>query len=126
MQDYHTLRIWKKGQRMSVAVHRLVAGLPRRGYASLKDQLIRSAESIPTNIVEGCGASSAQDFGRYLDYSIKSLCELEHHVESTRDLKLITARECDRYTNEIVVIRKMTVNFKQCVLNGADDKNVDE
>jgi four helix bundle protein len=125
MQDYHTLRIWKKGQDMAVAVHRLVAGFPKRGFASLKDQLIRSAESIPSNIVEGCGSSSDPDFARYLDYSIKSCCELEHHIESAERLHLLTAERRDRFTSEIILIRKMTVDFKRCVLgeSTADDED---
>jgi four helix bundle protein len=116
VQDYHTLRVWQKGQDMAVAVDRLVVTFPRRGFASIKDQPIRSAESIPTNVVEGCGSSTAPDFAPYLEYSIKSCCELEHHIESAERIDLLTASQRDHFTAAIVLIRKMTVSFRRCVL----------
>lgn len=43
--------------------------------------MIRAAESITTNIVEGCGAATRREFARFLDISIKSTSELEYQLQ---------------------------------------------
>ena len=59
--------------------------------------MIRSAESIPDNIAEGCGAETNIEFGRFLATSIRSTSELESQVERTHGYGLIKdrARELD-------------------------------
>jgi four helix bundle protein len=47
--------------------------------------MIRAAESIVFNIVEGCGARSRKEFARFLDVSIKSCSELEAELELAKD-----------------------------------------
>jgi four helix bundle protein len=44
--------------------------------------MLRAAESIPFNIVEGCGAHTRKDFARFLDISIKSSLELEAQLQT--------------------------------------------
>lgn len=49
--------------------------LPKSEEFGLKDQLRRSASSIPLNIAEGTGAESDREFNRYLMLARKSLFE---------------------------------------------------
>jgi len=44
-----------------------------------------AAESVPFNIVEGCGGHSQKDFARFLDNSIKSSSELEYQLFLAKD-----------------------------------------
>jgi four helix bundle protein len=43
----------------------------------VRSQLTRAADSIASNIVEGCGAATDKEFARFLDVSIKSDNELD-------------------------------------------------
>jgi len=79
-------------------------------------QLTRAADSIASNIVEGCGASTKKEFGRFLDIAIKSANETEHHLLSARDLELISVDDWHKYTAEVVEIRKMIYGYRRRVL----------
>ena len=120
MQDFHKVRAWRKATRLAIAIRGLVATFPRRGYARLKDQMIRAAESIPDNIAEGCGTDTVPDFVRFLNSAIKSSNELESQLDRSFGCSLMNKAAWQRYTAAVQTIRKMTVGFRKSVLrNGA-------
>jgi four helix bundle protein len=75
--------------------------------AALRDQLMRAAMSVPTNIVEGSAHASPREFARYLTYAVASACELEGHVQLARDLNLMTEQDFDGLLTLIIDVRKM-------------------
>jgi four helix bundle protein len=121
MQDFHGLDVWHRAHTLNIAIYRLTRGFPRTGYSSLKTQLTKTAHSIPSTIVEGCGASTNKEFARFLDISIKSANELEYHLLVAHDLGLIPPKIWRALTRETVEIRKMLCGLRQRVLNRSDD-----
>jgi len=89
MSSHHfeILEVWKRSCRLAVDV--CVASHRSRELA-LKDQLQRSAISIPSNIAEGAERPSDADFARFLGYSKGSCGELRTqlmiHLEVCREL----------------------------------------
>ena len=87
--NFENLDVWKRGCRLAVDV--CVASHQSRDYA-LRDQLQRSAISIPSNIAEGAERPSDADFVRFLGYSKGSCGELRTqlmiHKEVCRQLSL--------------------------------------
>jgi four helix bundle protein len=80
---------------------------PRMGYAELKSQITRAADSIASNIVEGCAAASRQEFARFLDISIKSASEVDYRFQLARDLGVLRHDIWKPLAREVVEIRKM-------------------
>src|SRR5215210_3916183 len=78
MQAFKQILAWQRAHAVAIAVHRLSATFSRAGHAPLRSQLTRAADSIATNIVEGCGSATQKELARYLDISIKSANETEH------------------------------------------------
>src|SRR4051812_44030990 len=66
MQDYRKLRVWRQAFALALNTRRATASFPRSGFAELKAQMISAAESIVLNIVEGCGAATPKELGRFL------------------------------------------------------------
>jgi four helix bundle protein len=126
MQDFKRLQIWQRGHALSIAVQKLSRRRRFRGYSVVKGQLIRAADSVPTNIAEGCGADSRRDFAKYLDSAIKSLSETESHLTTAKDLELIPLDDCRRLTAETIEIRKMTHAYRKKVLRTLDNEEQDE
>ena len=116
MQNFRRLKVWRRAHSLAVAVRSLVRTFPRTGYAELKSQLTSAAESIPSNIVEGCGASSAKEFARYLEISIKSTSETEYRLQLAKDYRILSPRRWARSTREVVEIRKMLYGLRKEVL----------
>ncbi len=71
--NFENLDVWKRGCELAVQV--CVASYGSKEFA-LKDQMTRSAISIPSNVAEGSERNSNADFSRFLSYSKGSCAEL--------------------------------------------------
>ncbi len=117
MQDYRNLLVWQKAHDLALGVREVTFGFPRNGYSSLKDQIIRSVESIPFNIAEGCGSRSQKEFARYLDISIKSTIELDAQLLLARDYNILECGKWKRLTDMEVEVRRMLCGLRSKVLD---------
>ena len=115
MRDYHRLVVWQKAHALTLDVRRAARSFHRAGCTTLKSQLLRAAESIPSNIVEGCFASTPTEFARFLDISIKSTGEVEYQLELARDYGVLSHRLWQPLAAKTVEIRRMLVVFRQKV-----------
>ena len=94
MQDHRRLRVWQRAHALAIEIRAVTRRFPRSGYGSLQSQMVRAAESVVLNIVEGCGTSSAKEFARFLDVSIKSTSELEAQLELAKDYGVLPVVRC--------------------------------
>ncbi|HUQ21147.1 MAG TPA: four helix bundle protein [Gemmatimonadaceae bacterium] len=113
MQDFRKLEVWHQAHAHTLAVRKATNGFPRSGYSSLKLQLTRAAESIPYNIVEGCGASTRKEFARFLDISIKSSSETEYQLQLAYDYGVIKEKHWKELSDETIIIRKRLYRLKK-------------
>jgi four helix bundle protein len=111
MQDFRHIKAWQRAHALATAIHKLSRRFTGGGYARLRAQLTGAADSIGDNIVEGCGASTKEDFARFLDNSIKSANETEGHLLKARDLGLISLSEWEKYSAETIEVRKMIFGY---------------
>ena len=94
--------------------------VPRTGYASLKSQMTRAAESITFNIVEGCGSSSQKELARFLDISIKPASELDYQLVLARDYGVLPE---ETLSEETIDIRRMLCGLGAKVLESAQPES---
>ena len=73
INTFEDLEVWKRGCQLAVDV--CVATHDSKNFG-LKDQMQRSAISIPSNIAEGCERDTTPDFINFLRYSKGSCGEL--------------------------------------------------
>jgi four helix bundle protein len=106
MQDYKNLKVWAKAHALMLNVNRIARRIPRE-YTSLRGQMRRAAESIPTNIVEGSGRNSNREFASYLQTSISSSSELEYHLRVAYDYALISSQVWRALTRDVCEVRMM-------------------
>jgi four helix bundle protein len=120
MQEFKKLLVWRRAHAFALRVHQAVETFPRRGFAELTSQLTRAADSIATNIVEGCGATSQREFARFLAIAIKSASEAEHHLLTAYHRAALSQEEHDRLSEEVTRIRKMLFALRKKVLAKPD------
>ena len=87
--------------------HRIALGIKGGAYLSLRSQLICSAMSVPTNIVEGRAQRSERDFARFLGYSVASARELEYELLAARDVGVMTSEDYESLTQQLADVLKM-------------------
>jgi four helix bundle protein len=105
--DFRKLRVWQAAQEIAIDAHRVTARMRGAGSAVLRDQLMRAAMSVPTNIVEGSAHSSPREFARFIQYALASVSELEGHIQLARDVELMTEEDFAPFLARIVDVRKM-------------------
>ncbi len=107
MADFKLLKVWQKAHALSLKVDRAASGMRSGGNAALRNQMVRAAQSMPTNIVEGCGQESAKEYARFLRIALNSSRELEYHLIVAADLEAIDKSPCLALTAQTIEIRKM-------------------
>ena len=123
MQDFRRLKVWGRAHEHAVDVRKATRSFPRAGYASLKSQVTRSAESIVFNIVEGCGSGTQTEFARFLTIAIKSAFELESQVLLARDYDALEEVKAKQLADETTEIRRMLYGLRARVIDSGDDTN---
>jgi len=82
MNSYRELIVWQKSMQLVRAVYLLLEALPRKELYALDSQMRRAVISIPSNIAEGQGRSTAKEFVHYLSIARGSKFELDFSSES--------------------------------------------
>ncbi len=90
MQDFRKLEVWQMAHRVTLDIYKLTASFPSDERFGLVSQLRRAASSIPTNLAEGCGRGSDQDFGRFVQIAMGSASEVEYMLLLAADLNYIS------------------------------------
>lgn len=93
VRSYGDLVAWQKAMDLVVAVYRATDKLPPHEQYGLTNQIRRAVVSIPSNIAEGQGRSSPNEFIRFLSIARGSLYELETQVLIAERLTYLTEGE---------------------------------
>jgi four helix bundle protein len=111
MEDFKKLTIWEKSHNWVLKVYRITSYFPPDELFNLVAQLRRSATSISTNIAEGCGTESSQEFTRFLNIAVSSACEAEYQLLLAYDLGYMKEQSYFELNENINEIKKMLNSF---------------
>lgn len=109
MRDFRQLRIWELSHNLTLKIYRITKGFPKDELFSLTSQMRRSSSSIPTNIAEGCGRGSNNDYARFLQIAVGSSYELDYQILLAKDLQYIDNTIYIELSNEISSLQKQIV-----------------
>ncbi len=98
VKSFRDLEVWKRSIQLSVSVYKLTQGFPKEDIYGLTSQMRRAAVSIPSNIAEGHGRLSKNEYRQFLGIARGSNFELQTQIEIARalskgDLKLLDETE---------------------------------
>ncbi len=113
MKDFRTLKVWEKAHAIVLEVYAVTTKFPPDERFNMISQMRRSAQSIPTNIAEGCGAGSDIDFARFVQISMRSSCELEYQFILARDLGYLSDAGYVALDKKVVEVKRMLTALMQ-------------
>ena len=116
VSDFKKLKVWRKSHALTLNVARAAPLLRGRTQVTLRDQMMRAAMSIPTNIVEGTGQESGKEFCRFLSIALKSSSVLEYHFILAHDLRAISRSDFESLSAQVIEVRKMLYGLRTRVL----------
>jgi len=102
--SFEDLEVWKRSVDVAVRLFRVLKNCPDYG---IKDQMLRSAVSVPSNVAEGAERDSRKDFVRFLRISKGSAAELRTQLHIAGLASLVNAASCDKVKSEVTEISRM-------------------
>ena len=81
MEDYRDLLVWRRSMELVKQVYIVTKHLPKEELFVLTSQLRRAVNSIPSNIAEGYGRHSQNDYLRFLNIARGSKNEVETQLQ---------------------------------------------
>jgi len=94
MADYRKFHFYHRARALAARIHELVQRLPLREQIRRGDQIVRAANSIRNNIVEGSSGTKVE-FARFLSYSIKSADEVQGQLQDLADVQLLPPQDSE-------------------------------
>ncbi len=94
-------------------IYSITGTFPVSEIYGLTSQLRRSAVSIPSNIAEGYGRNSTNDYKRFLQIAVGSLYELQTQIEIAFNLKYLEDQKRIEIIDLSIEIDKMLYSIIQ-------------
>jgi len=101
IRSYKDLIAWQRGMDLVTLVYRVSARFPADERFGLISQIRRAAVSVPSNIAEGYGRGSRDDYHRFLRLARGSLFEVETQALIAHQLEFITKDDAEAIENEV-------------------------
>lgn len=105
---FDDLEVWKRSSRLCVSIYKILAGCNDYGF---KDQITRSALSVPSNIAEGYERGSNKDSVKFFYYAKGSCGELRTQIYIGVEIGYINKATGMLWKQEAEVLSKMLTSL---------------
>ena len=116
--SYKNLDVYKESKTLVKFVYGLIKHLPKEEQYALCDQLRRAVISVPSNLAEGSGRTSAKDQAHFLEMAFGSLMEVDCQIDIAQELGYVS--------NEEVSVVSAQVSRVAALLSGIRRKKLGE
>ena len=101
MNKFKDLKVYAKALLFTTTVRQTAKRFPKDEMFGLTSQFKRAGDSIVLNIAEGAGSSSKKEFGRFLDYSIRSGFECIGCIDISLQNEFVGKSQYDKVLSEV-------------------------
>ena len=95
-KSYRELIIWRRAIELCIAIYAVTQSFPREEIYGLSNQLRRASVSVPSNIAEGYGRLSREQYRHFLGIARGSNLELQTQLEIARRLGFGSRPDIDK------------------------------
>jgi four helix bundle protein len=107
MNNYKELKIWQKSIELAEKIYAISSSYPSSEKFGLISQIQRCAVSIPSNIAEGAGRNSNNEFKHFLGIANGSINELNTQLLLSVRIGYLKEDELEDIFNLITEIQKI-------------------
>lgn len=113
MNKYEKLLIWKKSMELVELVYELMKLMPDDEKFGLTSQIKRCSVSVPSNITEGAGRNSKNEFRHFLSIANGSTTELETQILLLVRLQFFKEDKTKEILNLCAEIKSMNYSLQR-------------
>lgn len=111
IKTYRDLIVWQKFMALVTNIYQITKSFPNNETYGLVSQIRRCAVSIPSNIAEGYGRNSTNDYTRFLNISTGSLYELQTQLGISLNLQYLEKSDFDKLYESSREIERMITSL---------------
>jgi four helix bundle protein len=106
MGNYHQMEVWKESKDLAIKVYLLTnKGKFIKDY-SFRDQIRRSAISVPSNLAEGEESLFSKVSIKFFNIAYSSLAELRTQIEISKEIGYLNEVEYDTIDKSMTILSK--------------------
>lgn len=120
MSTYKDLIVWQKSLDLVELVYEKTGSFPVEEKYSLTDQIRRATVFIPSNIAEGHGRKSDNEFVRFLRIAYGSSSELGTQLLIAKRLSLMSENDFKKLDSNLTEVRMMLNKLISTLLKAKD------
>ena len=107
MKTYRDLQAWQKSMTLVTEIYKILKSFPKDEIYGLTSQMKRCAISIPSNMAEGYGRNSTNEYIHFLRIATGSLFELQTQLEISTNLNYLNKDNFDKLYESSREIERM-------------------
>jgi four helix bundle protein len=116
-RTFTDLKFWQRARAWSKDIFRRAEQASFARDQRLVVQINDSSESVMSNMAEGFGRGTQEEFIKFLGYALGSLDETQSHLCAAYDRGYLTKEEFAAFFREGTAIRKLTVAFIRSMIH---------
>ena len=118
-KKYHfkNLDAYKESKNLVKMVYGLLKQFPKEEQYALCDQLRRAVISVPSNLAEGSGRTSAKDQAHFIEMAYGSLMEVECQLDIAYDLSYISPDSIKKVEEQIGAVAALLSGLRNKYLS---------
>jgi len=113
MNDFRKLKVWQKAVDLATEIYEATDEYPKTEMYGLTSQIRRSVVSIGSNISEGAGRRSKNEFRQFLNIAIGSCYELETQLMISQNLNYLEVELFEEFKELLTEIQKMIYSLSK-------------
>ncbi len=113
--NYKRLLVWQKADELAYQIYLETKKFPKEELYGVISQLRRSALSIPTNLVEGCGRHGKKELKQFLNIALGSQAEVEYLLDFCLRLRYFEREVQERLQSLRQEVGSLLWNFYQSI-----------
>ena len=117
IKTFRDLLVWQKAMSFVTKIYGETSSFPPEELYSLTSQLRRCSISLPSNITEGYGRKSKQDYVRFLRVATGSLYKSQTQLEIALNLKYMSPEQFEKLNDMAREIERMLSSLINKVSN---------
>jgi len=112
MGNFRELKVWQLSKEIAVEIYKIIeVNQKLKKDYNLKDQLTRSAVSVPSNIAEGDELGTIKQAIKHFHIAKGSCAELITQLEIAKEIKFIETKTADDLINKSQIVSTMIRNL---------------
>jgi len=112
LNGYRDLLAWQKSMELVTDIYKVTIRFPKDELYGLTSQLRRAGVSIASNLAEGHGRNSTNEFGHFIGLSRGSLSEVETQLEIAKALGYLEDRAADELLRKAATLGRMLTGLR--------------